>query len=228
MEYHDKHDKHHDKCCDPCDKRMQGEQGPQGVQGPRGQDGLQGPQGVAGPQGMPGTCVNCWGEHPHCKCPEPEFAEVYSQVAQDLAASPGPNLPGQMVLFESTIYATANIDLSMAAVNGQVKVLRAGWYKAGYSICGSLNPLPTPLPIWAISLFKNGNLVPGSSFSNITLSPDEIANELFGEVLLHLDVGDLVNVANSSTNNLILNANTLGVSVQPNSAHFMLFLLKAD
>ena len=34
----DHHYPHHNKCCDPCDKRMQGEQGPQGIPGLNGED----------------------------------------------------------------------------------------------------------------------------------------------------------------------------------------------
>lgn len=94
--------KEHNCCCpgEKGDRGDKGEQGMQGMQGIPGQQGLQGvagPQGLEGPKGDKGDCMQCECE---CHCGEPEFAEVYSQLPQDLAASPGLNLPGQFVLFE--------------------------------------------------------------------------------------------------------------------------------
>ncbi len=219
------HDKHHKcDCCCPA----QGEQGPAGIQGPRGQDGLQGPQGIQGIQGVPGSCVNCKDEHRHCDCPEPEFAEAGSAVMQDLPASPGANLAGGVVLMEVSIYATSNIDLSMAAVNGQVKVNRAGWYEVSTGVCGSLNPVLSPLPVWTFSLFNNGAIVPGSTFANMTISPEQKANEIVSQVLVHLNVGDVLTLANTSTANVVIQAPALGTNAQPSSAYMMIVLLKAD
>jgi hypothetical protein len=123
-----------------------------------------GPQGI---QGVPGTCVECEND---CDC-DPEFAEVYSNLPQLLSASPGPNLAGQVVTLENTIFATPNIDVSQAAVNGKITINKAGWYDVATGICGALNPIPSPLPVWTLSLFKNGVYVPGSTFANMTISP---------------------------------------------------------
>ena len=215
----------HDKC--DCCKSMQGEQGPQGIQGPRGQDGLQGPQGIQGMQGIPGSCVNCF-EHDRCECPDPEFAEVGSIVSQDLAASPGANMPGGVVLLETPIFATANIDISQAAAFGQVKVMIAGWYKVNTGVCGSLNPVVSPLPVWTFSVFKNGVIVPGSTFANMTISPEQKANEIVSIVLVHLNAGDILTLANTSTSNVLLNAPTLGTNAQTSSAYMVIDLMKAD
>lgn len=244
---HDKHyDKHYDKCCDPCDKRMQGAQGPQGVQGPAGAngrdgrdgqnglngkdgvDGQQGPQGIEGPQGIPGTCVNCYPDHGHCDCPKPEYADLYSQQAQELIASPGPNQAGGVVLFASSTVATANIDISQAMTTGKVIINRAGWYDVSTGVCGTLNPVSSPLLAWTMSLFQNGNIVPGSTAANMTLSPEQKANEIFADVFIHCNVGDVLTLANTSTSTLLISSPTLGSFAVPNSAFFKIFLLEAD
>ena len=219
---------HHDKCCDCCDKSMQGVQGLQGVQGPRGQDGLQGPQGIMGPQGVPGSCVNCGGDNPPPVQAAPEFAEVYSTVTQNLSPSPSTNQPGQFVTLEQTIFATANIDVSQAAINGSVKIMKAGWYDVATGLCGALNPIPSPLPVWTLSLFLNGVIVPGSTFANMTLSPTQQANEIVADVFVHCNVGDVLQLANTSTNMVQLTAPVLGSNAQTNSAYMKIILLRAD
>lgn len=219
---------HEDKCCDPCDKRMQGEQGPQGVQGAMGPAGQQGVQGVAGPQGMQGACVNCFDDHPHpCIFPA-EFAEVYSLLPQTLAASAGIGLPGQAVLMEASIFATANIDISMAAALGNITINKAGWYDVTIGVTASINPIPSPLPVWTVSLFQNGLLVPASTFANLPLSPEQHANESVSDVFIHCNAGDVLQVANTSTATLFLSSPSLGTNAVVNSATFKIQLLKAD
>lgn len=227
MKEHEHEHGHHEKCCDPCSKRMQGEQGPQGIQGPRGQDGLQGPQGMQGPQGIAGTCVNCF-DHKPCVCPDPEFAEVFSTSTQDLAASPGFNMPGQIVILENSIFATANIDISQAAINGKIIINRAGWYDVSTGMCGSLNPIVSPLPVWTLSLFKNGVIVPGSTFANMTLSPEQKANEIVADVFVHCNVGDVIELSNTSTAPVVLTAPSLGTYAQTSSAYVKVVMLRAD
>ena len=222
------YDHKHDKCCDPCDRRMQGPQGLQGVQGPRGQDGLQGPQGVQGNQGIPGDCVNCFEPMPRpCDCPN-EFAEVYSSVAQSLSASAGIGLPGQMVMLENTIVASAGIDISNANSTGAIKINVAGWYDVTIGVTGSLNPIPSPLPVWTVSLFQNGALVAGSTFANLPLSPEQHANESVSDVYVHCLVGDILQIANTSISPLFLSSPSLGTNAIVNSATFKIKLLKAD
>lgn len=229
------HEKCHCKCCcPPGPMGPQGAQGFQGVQGPEGPQGhpgqgiqgpmgLQGPQGPQGEQGVKGDCVEC-----PCHCDEPEFAEVFSIVSQDLDASHGPNMAGQVVILENTIYATANIDVSLASVNGKIIVNKAGWYDVYTGLCGSLNPIASPLPVWTLSLFKNGVIVPGSTFANMTVSPEQKANEIVADVFVHFDKGDALELANTSTANVILTAPSLGTYAQTNSAYMKLILLKAD
>ena len=219
-------------CCEPGPVGPQGNQGIQGPEGPQGnpgQTGHQGPQGAQGPmglqgiQGVPGECREC-----ECHCPEPEFAEVGSIVTQDMPASPGANLAGGIVLLEAAVFATANIDITMAPVNGQIKVNRAGWYRVSYGVCGSLNPVVSPLPVWTFSLFKNGIIVAGSTFANMTISPEQKANEIVSEVFVHFALGDVVTLANTSTDNVELSAPTLGTNAQTTSAYVSLILLRED
>ncbi len=214
-------------CC-PGDQGPQGAVGPQGIQGLQGiagvagAQGIMGPQGLQGIQGIAGSCVNCMSSG------SPEFAEVYSSKAQSLTASPGLNMPGQAVLLENTVFATSNIDVSQAAVTGKITINLAGWYDVATGLCGALNPIPSPLPVWTLSIFNNGIIVPGSTFANMTLSPEQQSNEIVADVFVHFNVGDVLTLNNTSTNPIALTAPTLGTNAQPNSAYVKLILLKAD
>jgi len=175
--------------------------------------------------------INCGksGDHPHPpKCPAPEYAEVYSNAAQTLTASPGPNMAGQTVLLEKTIVATSNLDVSQAAATGKITINRAGWYDVATGMCGALNPIPAPLPVWTLSLFVNGTIVPGSTFANMTLSPEQQANEIVADVYVHFNKGDVLQLANTSSNQIILTAPMLGTNAQVSSAYLKLLLLQAD
>lgn len=209
----------------------QGPSGPQGLQGQPGQNGQngsegplgpQGPQGLQGIQGVPGSCVEC------TSAVVSEFAEVYSLMNQSLTASPGLNLSGQTVLLENTIFSTANIDVSQAGSSGKIIINKAGWYDVSTGICGALNPIASPLPCWTLSLFKNGILVPGSTFANQTISPEQKSNEIVADVFVHLNAGDFIELANTSTALLTVAAPTLGTNAPASSAYMKIVLLLAD
>lgn len=247
---HDKHKcKCHNECyeCPRGPEGPRGPAGPRGLQGVPGQMGAEGPEGPAGgegpegPMGPKGDCVNCPGEKgdkgdPGAAGPagpkgdkgDPgtlgaqEFAMVYSNQQQTLGASPGANMEGGAVLFENTITATANINVASAGVNGNVTINSAGWYDVSMGVCGSLNPIQSPLPVWTTSLFKNGMLVPGSSLANMTLSPEDKADEIIVTVLVQFAAGDILRVANTSVSPIVLTAPTLGTNVQTNSAFLKL------
>ncbi len=217
---------------DKGDKGDAGQIGPQGLTGQNGHDGKDGsdgpmgpmgPQGLQGEQGPKGDCVAC-----PCDCGEPEFAEVYSNVSQVLSASPGANLAGGVMKLEKTIYATANIDVSQAAVNGKITINKAGWYDVATGICGALNPIPSPIPVWTLSLFLNGSLVLGSTFANQTISPEQKSNEIVADVFVHFSKGDVLELANTSSNVLNVSAPSLGTNAQPSSGYLKIILLKAD
>ncbi len=171
--------------------------------------------------------INCGGKPgPHPKQPN-EYAEIYSQMSQTLSASTGPNLPGQVILLENLIVATSNIDTSTAAVDGKIKINLTGWYDVATGICASLNPIPNPLPVWTMSLFRNGILIPGSTFANVPLSPTQVSNEIVADVYVHFKKGDVLTLNNTSTNVVFLSAPTLGSNAQPNSAYMKIALLEA-
>ena len=230
----------HSECC--CPGPM-GQPGPQGVQGLQGVPGAQGamgaqgveghagpmgPQGLQGLQGPKGECVECDSHHHHHHECKVEYAEVYSNLSQNLSASPGANLAGQTALLENTIVSTPGIDVSLAATQGKITFLTAGWYDVATGICGALNPIASPLPCWSLSLFKNGVLVPGSTFANQTISPEQKANEIVADVFVHFSAGDVLTLANTSTSSILLASPTLGTNAAPSSAYMKIVLLQAD
>ena len=124
-------------------------------------------------------------ECPEGNCCDLEFAEVYSTTAQNLIASPGPNLMGGVVILENTIHSTLNIDVSNSSINGKIIINKDGWYDVYTGMCGALNPISSPLKVWTLSLFKNGIIVPGSTFANMTLSPEQKSNQVVADVFVH-------------------------------------------
>ncbi len=210
---------------------QQGSQGLPGVDGKDGKDGNEGPLGPQGPmglqgiQGIPGDCVEC-----PCDCEPIEYAQIHSDVGQSLALSPGLNLAGGPVLFNNVDVSTANIDVSNVGINGEIKFLKAGWYRVYDQVCGTLNPLSSPLIVWGLALFKNGLIVPGTIFVDMTLSPDQQANETSAVSLVHFNVGDVLTINNMTIQTLLLTAPNaaLGVNAQANSASMQIQLVKAD
>lgn len=71
-------------------------------------------------------------------------------------------------------------------------------------------------------------IVPGSTFANMTLSPEQKANEIVADVFVHFNAGDSLQLANTSNATVVLTAPTLGTNAQTNSAYLKLILLKAD
>jgi hypothetical protein len=135
---------------------------------------------------------------------------------------------GGVVILENSIFATPNIDISNAAINGKIIINRDGWYDVYTGMCAALNPISSPLPVWTLSLFKNGIIVPGSTFANMTLSPEQKSNEVVADVFVHCLKGDVLELANTSTALINLTAPTLGTNAQTNSAYLKVILLKAD
>ncbi len=204
----------------PGSTGIQGQPGQAGQNGAQGPIGPQGTQGLQGLQGIPGDCVQCEAEE------KIEFAEAYSQLSQELDLSPGLNLPGGVVLLENLIVATSNIDASLAATQGKFIINRAGWYDVASGMTGTLNPIPAPLPVWTLSLFLNGTIVPGSTFSNIPFTPAQ-ASEITADTFVYCNEGDVLTLANSSTAPVFLTAPALGTNAQTNSAYMKIQLLRA-
>lgn len=216
---------------DKGDKGDKGDPGPMGPQGMTGQnghdgkDGLDGPMGPMGPQGLQGEqgpkgdCIAC-----PCDCDKPEYARVYSQLNQLLS----PGNPGSVVMFEHTVISSPGIDVSQANISGEIIINKAGWYSVFKSVCGTYNPLKDPLEVWTVSLFINGVLDPGSTVSNMPLSPDQKSTEISGYNLIHFKVGDKLTLNSTSTEQLQLTSFLLGSNVQPLSSSLLLFSIKLD
>jgi hypothetical protein len=201
-----------------------GQQGLQGQPGQNGKTGPAGPQGNPGEQGIqgvPGDCVEC-----PCDC-KVEYAFLYSLLSQTLALSPALNTAGGVVLYENAPWVSSGIDVSNAAITGEIVINTAGLYRIQKEICGALNPVSFPLTAWGLSVFVNGVLVAGSTFVDMTLSPDQQANETSSVELVYFNVGDKLTICNMSTKTLNLNGGVVGVNCATNSASLNIALVKA-
>jgi len=176
--------------------------------------------------------INCGGEGPqpdcHCKDQENEFAEAFSSLSQTISPSSGSNAPGGSIQFEVTKYASKHLDLSGVGSSGQITVNLAGWYDVAAGMTGTLNPIPAPLPVFTFSLFQNGVIVPGSTFSNVPLSPAQTSNEITADTYMHFNKGDVLTIASTSSAPVYLSAPKIGTTAQTNSAYIKIQLLKAD
>jgi hypothetical protein len=197
----------------------QGNNGLDGAQGPLGPQGPQGPQGLQGPKG---DCVEC-----HCDHVKPEYAQLYSDQTQNLAPSLGANLAGGVVTFDNVIVATSNIDTSLAATTGAITINRKGWYRIDQAVDGTLNPLSAPLIAWGLAIFRNGLFVPGSMFVDMTISPDQQANETSASLMMLFNAGDSFTLNNMCIQNLLLGQAVGGVNSSPNSAAINIELVEA-
>lgn len=196
-------DEHHKKeccCCIQGPQGVPGLQGPQGIQGSPGPQGIPGQMGVQGPQGLQGppgicNCDDC--EQRECKCCE-IYANVFSILDQALSQYGGPT---DFVKFEQQNIVSADIDISSANVTGEIAFLKSGIYALSYSVEASLlPPFPAPVPSWAFAIFKNGIMVPGSSFGGFNQSPDDDIENAAGQLIIRILAGDKINLRNIVTN----------------------------
>lgn len=216
-----------------------GEMGPQGEPGPAGEPGPIGPMGPAGEKGEKGDAGEIGPMGPAGEAGpqgEPgdngflaaEFVQVFSTQDQSLAPSLAVNAPGGVVKFEQVQVATGGFDVSQAAALGEIRVLRAGWYRVNKAVSGTLNPLSSPLRVWSLSIFVNGVIIPASTFGDMTISPEQKVNQTVSIVIAHFNAGDIVTMANTSDSQLLLNSETLGSMSTPVCADLNMSLLKPD
>ncbi len=166
----------------------QGPQGPIGIQGLTGPTGPTGPTGSQGPIGPQGPCCSATST----------FTNIFSTTSQLI-------LPGGVATFEGVNASTAGIDISAASTTGTITFNSAGWYEIYYDFDALLqNPFPFPVPSWTSSLFLNGVLVPGSTQPAFTISPDYITSHTSGRVIIHVNVGDTLQLINTSTVSIML------------------------
>ncbi len=179
---------------------IQGPQGIQGIPGPQGQQGLTGLQGPQGLQGPPGK--DC---EPREDCCHRGYLSLYSVLDQHLDANGGLN---DFAKWQGVSVGVAtDLDWTTAAIDGKIKVLRAGVYQLAWDANGQLQPpFPAPVPSWGLALFRNGVILPGSAYAGFSQSPDDDASALSGLICEPLNVGDVLMLRNISIFPIFLKA----------------------
>jgi hypothetical protein len=123
--------------------------------------------------------------------------------------------------------ATAAFDLSSAAATGEIKVLKHGWYALQWGFDGViLPPIPTPVPAFSLSIYKNGVQQPSSSSGSFAISPDDICTNIATTIIIECGVGDLIKLVNTSTMTLKATAVVLGSAVPLATVRVNMQLLK--
>ncbi len=215
---------HHKRCCEQGPQGVPGLQGPQGIQGVPGAQGIPGQTGLQGPQGLqgePGKC-EC---HDECKCCE-SYANIYSIMPQTVDAFGGDS---DTVLFQSNnAVSAADFDLSMMAVSGDIKFLKAGVYEIFFSAEGKVGPpVPSPVPSFSLGFWVNNVIILGSVVSGFTQSPDDDTIQICSEVQIAVAAGDVLRLRNASNVNILLIPNTTGLMFPVTLASISIHCLKA-
>ncbi len=193
QEMHDHH-KRWNHCCLQGPQGNEGPQGPQGIQGVQGSQGSIGPQGIQGTQGIqgePGKDCDC--HEVICKC-DTAICNVWSEQNQVIDQWTAVN---DFIKFEGSNFSGPEFDLTNAASLGEIKFLLKGRYVINYAVEGTLNPpFPAPVPSWCLGLFKNGALIPGSTFGAFNQSPDDGFVNTSGTTVFEFNVGDILKLRN--------------------------------
>jgi hypothetical protein len=159
-----------------------------GVMGTQGSVGPQGPQGTQGLVGPQGPC-----------CPvTSSYVNVYSLMNQLLPSGASP-------VMEMVVATTTAFDISMAPISGQITVLKKGVYQLLWSVDAVVTPpLPAPVPAMAFGISVNGTIVPSTTGANFAISPDDVCTHTTVSSLVVLNVGDVLQLVNTSTNSVNL------------------------
>lgn len=206
-------------CCTSC-TCPPGPQGPAGSQGTQGMIGLTGPQGIQGPQGAQGPQGPIGPQGPCCPL-QGVYAGAFSNVNQTIPA-------GMQVLLDEVITASPSIDMSAADTTGMITINQSGIYVVDFTVQGALTPpFPSPVPAWCFSLFQNGVLVPGTTWTNYTSTPNSVISHTGGPKLVVVAAGDTFQVLNTSTLSVSLTASSLGTTVPVNAASITIRLIQA-
>lgn len=204
-----------------------GQQGPQGFNGEPGQMGPVGPIGPMGPegpqglQGVPGRDCDCTQE---CGCVR--YFNIYSATKQFKGAYLSAT---DAVLFDNqNQVSVGDFDLSLMNVNGSITFLNHGIYRIGYEVEGRITPpVPDPVPAWALGLFRNGTLIPGSVFSGFTQAPSDDTTHITGGVIIEMFAGDVLILKNVSTFPLSMDPMSIGLVFPSLNASMICTCVKA-
>lgn len=201
-----------DRCCLQGPQGVPGLQGPQGIQGVPGAQGAMGPQGVQGPQGMQGPAgkdCDC-NETKTCCCQR--YVNVFSDQNQFKGAFGSPT---DVILFnQQNAVSAGDFDLTQMGITGEIKFLKHGVYRIRYEVQGRVQPpIPVPIPSWAVALFLNGSVIPGSAFSGSTQAANDDTMHMSSAVIVELQANDVLAFRNISTNALAMDPKTLGIAL---------------
>lgn len=217
------------ECCLEGPQGVPGLQGPQGIQGVPGAQGIPGQNGAQGPQGLQGPAGICKPEDCHgreCDCCT-SYCNVWAQPPQIL----GPNgSANDSVLFQfQNAVTAADFDLSMMAIDGSIKFLKAGVYRIAYAAEAKVSlPIPVPVPSFSFGLWKSNVLVPGSTFSGYTQAPGDDTIQITGEVMISVFANDVIKMRNASSNGVDMTPNTVGIVFPVTVATMNINCLKAS
>ncbi len=186
---------HHKKDCCGCHQGPQGvpgAQGEQGIQGVPGSQGAPGTQGIQGVQGLQGPAgKDC--EPKHCECAL-GYCNVWSEVNRIVGQWASPT---DAFLFEGANSVSAEFDITMSNVTGEIGIMQNGIYEMSFGVIGTLQPpFPDPVPPWGIALFKNGARVSGSTFGGFNQSPDDKIENSDGRCIIQCNAGDKLMLRN--------------------------------
>lgn len=211
-------------CCIQGPQGMPGLMGPQGIQGVPGSQGIMGPSGIQGVQGLQGPKGDAGKD---CDCNEvlSVYSNIFSEVNQALDQFGG---AVDYVKFEAQNQVSSDIDISQAAISGEVKIMKKGIYAIYCATEASLNPpFPSPVPSWGCAIFKNGVRIPGSSFGGFSSSPDDDLEGSSIQVIVQLDVNDLLKLRNICiAHSLLLKAAHPELAFPISCACMNIFLIK--
>lgn len=182
---------------------LNGSTGSQGPKGDQGNQGPQGPQGIAGQQGIQGL-QGIAGEN--CEC-NTAFLSIYSLEDQTINSIQSAFM--ELVNINSS---ATDFDITLAPTSGEVTILKHGVYDIEWGFDGKLTPpYPFPVPAWALGIYRNGILIPGSVSGSFSITPDDLVVHDSAEFMLEFFAGDVIKLVNIGTMAVNAVATTAGV-----------------
>lgn len=226
-------------CCSTCPQGSLGPKGPQGPQGLIGKPGTAGPQGIAGNSGLVGSkgidgpigptgfqgptgpegaagAQGLRGEQGPCGPANfGVYANVFTNLNQTINAL---GSLGDTVVFEANnAVSVSSIDISSAAITGDILFLESGIYSIYFTVEAILQVFKFPEPIWSFGLFLDNALLL-TSFASYSFSPVIPLTHTGGEVIVEIQAGQKISLKNTSQFACKLVGNPYGTLVPNTSA----------
>lgn len=116
-----------------------------------------------------------------------------------------------LLVASSQPVVSADFDLSMMAINGEIKFLKSAVYHIFWQLQARITPpVPNPVPSWSFGFWLDGVLVPGSIYSGFTQAPGDDACHSTGDLQIQVDAGQVLKLKNTSVSSVNLNPNITG------------------